>query len=95
MAMRPEIEAFVKEHDNDPEACKKFFLKKFKELGWLERIQNLYCVRNKAGKFVQFIPNAPQLDFLKNRSNRDVILKCRQVGFCLDPDTRVLKADLT
>lgn len=81
MAMRPEIEAFVKEHDNDPEACKKFFLKKFKELGWFERVQNLYCIRNKAGRFVQFIPNTPQLNFLKTKSNRDVILKIRQAGF--------------
>lgn len=58
------------------------FEKGMKGLGWFERLQNLYRIRDKAtGKFLLFRPNSSQLKFLKNKSGRDTILKSRQFGF--------------
>ena len=42
-----------------------------------------------------FLPNETQVRYLGELHTRNVILKARQLGFCLDPATRVLKADLT
>lgn len=52
------------------------------KLGHLERLRNLYRVKDKlTSKAVFFVPNAPQDRYLKQKSGRDVILKTRQVGF--------------
>lgn len=66
---------------NDLKEAGKLFVKKMKELGPIERIKNLYRVKDKRGKFVQFIPNKGQLAFLTNKKGRDIILKGRQIGF--------------
>jgi len=50
-------------------------------LGPEERLRNLYKVKNKDGAVVSFVPNKGQMRFWKNRSNRDLILKSRQIGF--------------
>ena len=66
----------------DSETTCKTFKEKLLEIGWKERILNLYRIRNKlTGEFEQFIPNKEQLKFLEERTGRDVILKCRQIGF--------------
>lgn len=41
-----------------------------------------------------FIPNDAQRHLMASLWYRNVILKARQLGFCLDPNTRVLTADL-
>lgn len=51
------------------------------KLGHEERVQNLYRVKDKlTAKPVFFQPNGPQMEFLLGRGNRNIILKCRQVG---------------
>lgn len=52
------------------------------KLGHEERIKNLYRVNDKlTSNAVFFQPNAPQEEYLKTKTGRDIILKCRQVGF--------------
>ncbi|MFZ6813554.1 hypothetical protein ACO0K3_03735 [Undibacterium sp. Rencai35W] len=41
-----------------------------------------------------FIPNRAQRRLLARLHHRNVILKARQLGFCVSPETRVLTADL-
>lgn len=43
---------------------------------------------------IPFVPNSSQIELLDNLWHRSLILKARQLGFCLDPTTRVLTADL-
>lgn len=51
-------------------------------LGHDERIRNLYRIQDKlTKKAVFFAPNRPQEQYLKQKSTRNIILKCRQVGF--------------
>jgi len=38
-------------------------------------------IKNKEGKKTIFLPNRAQIDFVKNRTGRDIILKARQLGF--------------
>jgi len=38
-------------------------------------------IRDKRGKTVPFVLNPPQWDFLANSTNRDIIVKARQMGF--------------
>lgn len=45
------------------------------------RLNNLYHIVNKDGKDQIFKMNSAQEDFFKNRSNRNIILKARQLGF--------------
>ena len=58
------------------------------------RLSNLYKIKDKEGKVVDFSPNWAQKTLLKAH-NLNIILKARQLGMCLHPDTLVLKADLT
>lgn len=58
------------------------------------RLNNLYYFTDKNSNLRIFKPNQAQKHFLKNKSYRNLILKSRQLGFCLHPDTRVLTADL-
>ena len=52
------------------------------ELGHEERVRNLYRVQDKLSKQAKFfVPNKPQEQYLKVKSARNIILKCRQVGF--------------
>lgn len=51
-------------------------------LGHEERCRNLYRINSKlANKAAFFVPNPPQEIFFQTRSGRDIVLKCRQVGF--------------
>ncbi len=59
------------------------------------RLRNLYAIKPKKGGICKFIPNGPQWAYLQQEWYRTHILKARQLGFCLDPDTLVLRADLT
>lgn len=45
------------------------------------RMTHLYKVRNKRGETVTFKKNRAQADFDSKRSNRNIILKSRQLGF--------------
>ena len=46
------------------------------------------------GFVLPFVPNVNQINFVLSLHYRNLILKARQLGFCLDPSTRVLTADL-
>lgn len=46
------------------------------------------------GLVLPFKPNRAQRRFLSRLHHRNIILKARQLGFCVDPSTRVLTADL-
>lgn len=58
------------------------------------RLSNLYTITDETGRAVRFQPNDAQLQFLADVHDLNIILKARQLGFCLDPNTRVLTADL-
>lgn len=58
------------------------------------RIRNLYWVTNKKGQKVLFVPWTAQEELFRTMWWRNIILKARQRGFCLDPDMRVLTSDL-
>ena len=58
------------------------------------RLDTLYWVRDDGGREINFRLRPEQLDLLRNLHSRNVVLKSRQLGFCLDPETRVLTADL-
>lgn len=62
--------------------------------GWL-RYSKLYSIVDKAGNKIPFIPNEAQEKLYREMWYLNIILKARQRGFCLDPSTPVLKADLT
>lgn len=52
------------------------------KLGHEERVKNLYRIQDKLTKKASFFqPNAPQERYLKTKSMRNIVLKCRQVGF--------------
>ncbi len=52
------------------------------ELGHDERVANLYRVQDKLTKKAAFFnPNTPQRRYLETKAKRNIILKCRQVGF--------------
>lgn len=61
---------------------------------WRWRLHNLYTIVTDHGKEIPFRPNEMQTYFLNTFWYLNVILKARQHGFCLDPQTRVLTADL-
>lgn len=63
------------------EQISSFFIAEMKRIGWKERIKWLYRVRDKNGKLIHFKPHTEQLDFINNRKGKDIILKCRQVGY--------------
>lgn len=41
----------------------------------------IYRIKDKNGRSIPFIPNEFQLYYLKNKHNRNIILKARQMGF--------------
>lgn len=52
------------------------------ELGHDERVRNLYRIQDKLSKKAVFFRlNPPQNQFMLKRAKRNMILKCRQVGF--------------
>jgi hypothetical protein len=58
------------------------------------RINNIYTIVNDQGELVPFRMNPEQEELFSNLWYWNLILKARQMGFCLDPSTRVLTADL-
>lgn len=65
------------------------------------RLANLYWIIVKdeddeadQGLVLKFKPNRVQRRILARLHHRNVIVKARQLGCCVDPDTRVLTADL-
>ena len=58
------------------------------------RMSHLYQITDKNSKKVTFVRNRAQDHFNKNKAQRNIILKSRQLGFCLDPETKILTADL-
>lgn len=58
------------------------------------RLNNLYKIKDKDGKQVTFRLNPQQWKFYREMHTRNILLKARQLGFCLDPETKVLTADL-
>jgi hypothetical protein len=65
---------------------------KLSDRNW--RLNNLYYIRDASGANIKFKPNNVQREIIKNLHNQTVILKARQFGVCLDPNTKVLTADL-
>ncbi len=61
----------------------------------LYRIENNYFIITKESEKKLFKLNAQQRDIFDNKHNRNLVLKARQIGSCLDPNTLVLKADMT
>lgn len=47
-----------------------------------------------AGSVIPFVPNRAQRRLIRRLWHRNIILKARQLGFCVSPETRVLTADL-
>lgn len=65
-----------------PERGKLAFRDAMLELGHEERVRNLYRVQDKLTKQAKFfVPNGPQEQYLRTKNTRNIILKCRQVGF--------------
>ena len=66
------------------------------------RISHLYKILIKGdgeddsdpGLVATFVPNRAQRRLIASFWHRNIILKARQLGMCLDPSTRVLTADL-
>ena len=64
------------------EAAKRAFRDEMIALGHVERVKNLYRVRDKRSSRVDFFqPNGPQQEYLAELPRRSVILKTRQLGF--------------
>ena len=58
------------------------------------RLNTLYKIKDAYGNKIPFRLNWAQKDLYENMHYYNVILKARQLGFCLDPQTKVLTADL-
>lgn len=58
------------------------------------RLCNLYSVIDEKGKAQPFKPRPAQVDYYWHQWYLNLLLKSRQHGFCLDPATRVLTAEL-
>lgn len=58
------------------------------------RITHLYRIVDEDGRDMAFRPNEEQQQLFRTLTYWNCILKARQLGFCLDGDTRVLTADL-
>ena len=58
------------------------------------RLSNLYWITDESGRRIKFEPNDAQIKLLDDLWYLNIILKARQRGFCLDPSTKVLTADL-
>jgi len=66
----------------DEQGARECFRNEMLALGHVERVRNLYRISNKLSNSAEFfVPNWAQDKFLKEKSGRDVVLKCRQVGY--------------
>ena len=63
---------------------------KLSDKNWRITSWVLYKIKDKSGDIVPFIPNEAQKHFLANRSNKNIILKARQLGFSTLIDIEIL-----
>jgi hypothetical protein len=77
-----EVQAIVEEDGGEvTDRARLAFRDGCLRLGHEERIKNLYRICDKiSNQAVFFTMNGPQQEFLKNRTNRNVLLKSRQIG---------------
>lgn len=76
------LQRVAKAGQSDPAQAGGVFLHEMRELGWKERLNNLYRIKDKQdGRFKFLRLNGSQKRFLDNKSTRDIILKARQFGF--------------
>jgi hypothetical protein len=76
--------AFVQKvaDESGEEEARVAFRDQMLKLGHEERVRNLYRVSSKLTNRAEFfVPNSPQEKFLQSRTGRDIVLKCRQIGF--------------
>lgn len=59
-----------------------------------EVIETSFPIVNKQSQEVPFLLNKAQVKFLENMTSRDIILKARQEGFCVDTSTKILTSNL-
>lgn len=59
------------------------------------RLNNLYRIVDRDGMSIPFKMNYIQEQTLEALHSRSIILKARQLGMCLDPNTKILKSDFT
>src|SRR5574340_1441601 len=59
------------------------------------RLRTLYTIVTDDGAEMAFAPNPEQLALIDALWHRNLILKARQLGMCVDPATLVLTADLS
>lgn len=75
------VTAVVAEDGEVSERARIMFRDGCLAMGHEERVRNLYRVRDKLTREAVFlVPNAPQEEFMLERSGRDICLKTRQVG---------------
>lgn len=68
--------------DGPTEEVRRAFRDAMLVLGHAERVKNLYRIQEKLTRKAAFFQaNAPQSSYLKRNAKRNIILKCRQVGF--------------
>ena len=74
------------------------FLKNLADPMWRLCSGGLYKIMVKSndgtGSVIPFVPNRAQRRLIRRLWHRNIILKARQLGFCVSPETRVLTADL-
>lgn len=81
-AVIEELHKLTSEGEYTEESLRDLFRKKMQEIGWLERLKNLYKIKDKnSGVFRPLVLNKSQIRFLTEKSNKSIILKSRQVGF--------------
>ena len=61
---------------------------------WRWRLNHLYQITDEQGKQIVFQENMAQRHVVDNLHWLNLLLKSRQHGMCLDPETPVLAADL-
>jgi hypothetical protein len=76
------VEAIVAEDGEVTDRARIAFRDGCLRLGHEERVKNLYRICDKTSNEARFfVMNGPQAEFLATKTNRNVILKSRQVGF--------------
>lgn len=74
------------------EASIEELVDKLKDHKW--RLNNLYYIRDTTGTKVPFKLNQAQEWLIDNLWYMNIVVKARQLGMCLDPDTKVLTSSL-
>jgi len=79
----PDIDTSIdsKQPAPEEEVVEWALLERLNSKRWRMTSWAIYHIKDKEGKIVPFIPNEFQLYYLKNKHNRNIILKARQMGF--------------